>query len=169
MNRGARSCVAGGLALAAAVGLGGCGFTPLYAENGVTAGLTHVQVVAPQGRVGFLLRQDLDDSLGRDPGDKPAYKLEMQVGEARGAHGLRVDATAQRYEVDLSVGYTLTDLSTGKVVRFGTVTSHVSYDSADQPYAGIAAREDTENRLASDAAQKIEVEIAAWMSSHAAG
>jgi len=56
-------------------------------------------------------------------------------------------------------------IATGKVAHTGKVMSVVSYDSADQPYAGIAAREDTENRLASDAAQKIEIQLAAWMAS----
>ncbi len=50
----------------------------------------------------------------------------------------------------------------------GAVTSDVSYDSTVQPYAGIAARQDTQDRLASDAAQKMEVQIAAWMATHAA-
>jgi LPS-assembly lipoprotein len=165
-----RALAAAALAASLAAGLGGCGFTPLYADTSVGAGLTHVQVIAPQGRVGFLLRQDLDDGLGRDLGDKPAYKLELQVaGEGRGAHGLRSDATAQRYEIDLTVSYILTDLATGKVARKGTVISIASYDSADQPYAGIAARQDTEDRLAEDAAQKIQIQIAAWMASHAPG
>ena len=170
MTRRLPALAAVALALPLAAGLGGCGFTPLYAENGVAAGLTHVQVNAPQGRVGFLLRQQLDDTLGRDPGDKPAYKLDLQVtGESRVAHGLRADATAQRYEIGLTVAYTLTDLATGKVARQGTVSSYASYDSADQPYAGIAARQDTENRLAADAAQKIQIQIAAWMAGHPPG
>ena len=157
-----RGFVGAGLVLTA-ITLGGCGFTPMYADPGVVHGLSHVQVVAPQGRVGYLLREDLDDSLGHEQGASPAYKLEMALTQARGAHGLRSDATAQRYELDLTVTYTLTDLSTGKVAHTGRVMSVISYDSADQPYAGIAAREDTENRLASDAAQKIQIQLAAWM------
>ena len=156
----------------AALGLaavGACGFTPLYAQPGVAGGLTRIQVVAPQGRVGYLLREDLDDSLGRDVGDAPAYRLDLALAQSRGSHGLRADATAQRYELDMTVRYTLTDLSTGKVAHAGQVTSAVSYDSADQPYAGIAARQDTQDRMASDAAQKIELQVAAWMAGHAGG
>jgi LPS-assembly lipoprotein len=158
-----------GLAAAAAVELGGCGFTPLYAAPGAVASLTHIQVVAPQGRVGYLLREDLDDALGHTKGDAPRYRLEMVFDQARQAHGLTQNATAQRYELDLTVIYTLIDLSTGKVATTGQVVSNVSYDSADQPYAGIAARQDTQDRLASDAAQKIQVQLAAWMAGHAAG
>ena len=155
-------------ALPALAALGACGFTPLYATPGVGAGLSHIQVVAPpQDRVGFLLREDLDDAFGHEVGAPPQYRLEMTLNEVRQAHGLTANATAQRYELDMRVDYTLTEIATGKVVNKGTVVSNLSYDSADQPYAGIAARQDTQDRLASDAAQKIEVQVAAWMAAHA--
>ncbi|HTX48924.1 MAG TPA: LPS assembly lipoprotein LptE [Caulobacteraceae bacterium] len=157
------------LALAPLAGLGACGFTPLYADAGATHGLTHIQVTAPQGRVGYLLREDLDDTLGHTQGDAPEYKLDMQLAQTRNAHGLQADATAQRYELDLTVTYTLTEVATGKVAHSGRVVSVISYDSAAQPYAGIAAREDTENRLAQDAATKIELQLAAWLAGHPAG
>jgi LPS-assembly lipoprotein len=156
----------GALAL---LSLGGCGFTPLYAAPGVAGGVTHIQVVAPQGRVGYLLREDLDDALGHAKGEAPKYRLEMVLDQVRQAHGLTANATAQRYELDLTVIYTLIDISTGKVATTGQVSSDVSYDSTDQPYAGIAARQDTQDRQASDAAQKIQIQIAAWMAAHAAG
>src|SRR5579864_342100 len=148
---------------AAASSLSGCGFTPLYAQPGLVGGLTHVEVVAPKGRVGYLLGQDLDDDLGRARGDAPVYRLDMELTQTRAAHGLTANATAQRYELDLAVTYRLTEVASGKVAHTGRVVSFISYDSADQPYAGIAAREDTENRLALDAAQKIELDLAAWL------
>jgi LPS-assembly lipoprotein len=163
-----RSATAWLAAVAAPLALGGCGFTPLYAIPGAAGGLSHIQVVAPDGRVGFLLREDLDDDFGHAQGDHPLYRLEMTLNQARTAHGLTENATAQRYELDMRVEYTLTEIASGKVVRKGEVISNVSYDSADQPYAGIAARQDTQNRMASDAAQKIEVEVAAWMAGHPA-
>jgi LPS-assembly lipoprotein len=166
---GPRAAAGLAAALTLAPMLAGCGFTPLYAEQGAAAGLTHIDVVAPQGRVGYLLREDLDDDLGLAKGDKPIYRLEMVLDQTRQAHGLTANATAQRYELDMKITYTLTDLSTGKVAHSGEVISDVSYDSADQPYAGIAARQDTQDRLASDAAQKIETELAAWMASRPAG
>jgi LPS-assembly lipoprotein len=149
--------------LAAALALGACGFTPLYAVPGVSGGLTHIQVVAPQGRIGYLLGESLDDDFGHAKGDKPLYRLEMVLTEVRQAHGLSATDVAQRYEFDLKVTYTLTELSSGKAVHTGTVFSNISYDSAAQPYAGIAAAQDVQDRLASDAAQKVEVQVAAWM------
>ena len=149
--------------LGAALALGACGFTPLYAVPGVSGGLTHIQVVAPQGRIGYLLGESLDDDFGHAKGDKPLYRLEMVLTEVRQAHGLTATDVAQRYEFDLKVTYTLTELSSGKAVHTGTVFSNISYDSASQPYAGIAAAQDVQDRLASDAAQKVEVQVAAWM------
>ena len=159
--------LAAGLGLAAA--LAGCGFTPMYAAPGVSAGVRHVEVVAPRGRIGYLLGESLDDDFGKAKGEKPLYKLEMVLTEGRQAHGLNANDVAQRYEFDLKVAYTLTDLSTGKTVHAGVVFSNISYDSADQPYAGIAAAEDVQNRLASDAAQKVSVQVGAWLANQHAG
>jgi LPS-assembly lipoprotein len=144
-------------------GLAACGFTPLYAQPGVAANLRHIQVLAPQGREGFLIRQSLDDDFGYDKGDAPTYRLEMEITPSRQAHGVQANATAQRYELDLKVTYKLIEIATGTVAHTGIAISNISYDSADQPYAGIAARQDVQNRLASDAAQKIEIQVTAWL------
>jgi LPS-assembly lipoprotein len=155
--------LAAALALPAALALGGCGFTPLYAVPGVAGGLQHIEVVAPKGRIGYLMRESLDDDFGHAKGEAPLYKLDMVLTEVRQAHGLTANDVAQRYEFDLKVVYTLTDLTAHKDVHTGTIFSNISYDSAAQPYAGIAAAEDVQSRLASDAAQKVEVQVAAWM------
>jgi LPS-assembly lipoprotein len=149
--------------VAAAAALAGCGFTPMYAVPGVTGGVQHIQVIAPKGRIGYLMGESLDDDFGNAKGQAPRYKLEMVLTEGRQAHGLNATDVAQRYEFSLKVVYTLTDLSTGKAVHIGTVFSNISYDSADQPYAGIAAAEDVQNRLASDAAQKVSLQVGAWI------
>jgi LPS-assembly lipoprotein len=155
--------LAAAVLLPAVLALGGCGFTPLYAQPGVAGGLTHIEVVAPKGRIGYLIRESLDDDLGRANGEAPLYRLEMALSEVRQAHGLNANDVAQRYEFDLKVTYTLTEIASGKVAHAGTIFSNVSYDSAAQPYAGIAAAEDAQNRLAADAAQKVELQVAAWM------
>jgi len=143
--------------------LGGCGFQPLYGQPAVTGGMTRISVVAPDGRVGYLLRESLDDEFGRDKSIPAAWRLNMSIGEGRTALGLRPDATAQRYEYDMTVTYTLTEIATGKVAHRGAVTSAISYDSAVQPYAGIAAHQDTQDLLASDLARKIQLEVSAWL------
>ncbi len=143
--------------------LAACGFTPLYATPGLSKGLSAVEVVAPQGRVAFLMRQDLDDALGRDKTAAPEWRLDLNVVQSRDPRGLRLDNVAERYAVTVTVEYTLTSVATGKAVHTGQVTSQVSYDAADAPYAGIAARQNTQEKVASDAARRIQVDLAAWM------
>ena len=158
-----RNLTLGVLATAGALSLAGCGFTPLYATPGLSSGLSAIEVVAPQGRVAFLMRQDLDDALGRDKAAAPQWRLDLDVTQARDPRGLRLDNVADRYALTVTVDYTLTSVATGKTVHAGHITSQVSYDAADAPYAGIAARQNTQEKVASDAARRIEVDLAAWM------
>jgi LPS-assembly lipoprotein len=156
-------------AFALAPGLAGCGFTPLYAMPGVSKGLASIEIAAPRGRVGYLLREDLDDALGRDRSSAPAYKLELTLVQSRGPRGLTRTDVADYYDVGLTVQYTLTDLSTGKVAHAGQVTSQMSYDDSGQAYADIAAAQDAQKRIAADAAQRIQVQLAAWLARQAPG
>ena len=149
--------------------LAGCGFTPMYATPGLSAGLSSIEVVAPQGRVGYLLREDLDDALGHDKAAAARWRLDMTVDQSRSPRGLTAEDVAERYVLAISVCYKLTDVTTGKIAHTGIVNSQVSYDAADAPYAAIAARQDTQERAASDAARKIQLDVAAWMARQAGG
>ena len=160
--------VAAGVISLAGLPLAGCGFTPLYATPGLSSGLSSIQVESPDGRVAYLVRQSLDDDLARDKNADPAWRLTFTVNQTRDPRGLTVNDYAQRYQVGLTIDYTLTNLATGQVAHTGRVVSQVSYDAANDPYAGIAARQDSQQRAASDAARKIEIDLAAWMSRHVA-
>lgn len=151
--------------IAAAQPLGGCGFTPLYATPKTSQGLSAIEVVAPDGRVAYLLREDLDDALARNKDAPPIWRLNLTVVQSRDPRGLNVNDVAQRYDLGLTVAYTLTLIATGEVAHSGQVSTQVSYDAYDAPYAGIAARQDTQNRAASDAARKIQLDLATWMAS----
>ncbi len=149
--------------LGVAVCLAGCGFTPLYGAPEITRGLSRIAVTAPPGRVGYLLGENLDDALGRDKTAPVAYRLDMTLAETRGPRGLTRTDVADYYDVGLTVRYSLVDIGTGKVVATGSVASQVSYDDSGQAYADIAAAQDADARIASDAARRIEIKIAAWM------
>jgi LPS-assembly lipoprotein len=150
------------LALMLALPLGACGFTPLYAAPGVTPNLAAIDVVAPQGRVGQLLREELDDALGRDKAVPPAYRLDLWYRTDRFGRGLRIDNVVSRYELVLDVEYHLIDRATGKTLRKSRLRSEVTYDSNDQPYASLASLQDAEARAAADAARRIHLELASW-------
>jgi LPS-assembly lipoprotein len=157
-----RFLLTGALALTT-LALSACGFTPLYATPGVTPGLASIETVAPDGRAGFLLREQLDDVLARDAGVTPTYKLTMTVNEQRYARGVRVDNIANRYELRMTVVWRLGDAKTGAAIRTGRTEAAVTYDSADQPYAAIAAQNDGQERAAAEVARKIQLDLATWL------
>lgn len=160
------------LAVALAVAAGGlsaCGFTPLYATPGVAAGLSSVDVVAPDGRTGYLIREHLDDALARNRGVSPTWRMNLQLAEQRFPRGLRVDNVATRYEYVLTAYYSLTEVATGAEAKRGQVRVQLTYDSADQPYASIAAQQDVADRAAQEAARRIELELAAWLATRSKG
>jgi len=165
MNRAALIAALGALSGS----LAGCGFTPLYGAPGVTEGLSRIAVSAPAGRVGYLLRENLDDALGRDKAAPVVYRLEMTLAETRGPRGLTRTDVADYYDVGLTVHYNLVAVGTGKVVSTGSVASQVSYDDSGQAYADIAAAQDADARIAADAARRIEIKLAAWMARQAPG
>ncbi len=148
--------------------LSGCaGFQPLYAQTEVTKNLAAIQVEAPSGRTGYLMRQHLDDAFAKDHSAPPAYTMELGVGEARYPRGVRIDNVATRYEYVLTASYVLRDVKTRAVAKQGQVRVELTYDSADQPYASISAQQDAQDRAAEQAARRIEMELAVWLANGA--
>jgi LPS-assembly lipoprotein len=150
------------LALIAA-GLSGCGFAPLYGQPGVASDLAAIAVEAPEGRTGFLIRQHLDDALGKKGAATPAYHMRLALGEQRFPRGVRVDNVATRYEYVLTATYDLLVVPSGALAKRGTVRVELTYDSADQPYASVAAQQDAQDRAAAEAARRIQLDLAAWL------
>jgi len=158
-----RTLAAGAIALFT-LALSACaGFTPLYGRPGVEGGLSSIETVAAQGRGGYLLREQLDDALAYRQGSPAAYRLMLSVNEQRFARGVRLDNTANRYELRMSVNWRLLDAKTGVEAHRGVTEVSVTYDSADQPYAAIAAQNDGQERAAAEVARKIQLDLATWL------
>lgn len=158
-----RTLAVGALALSTLVLSACAGFTPLYGRPGVEGGLSSIQTVAAEGRGGYLLREQLDDALAYRQGAPAAYKLMLSVNERRFARGVRLDNTANRYELRMSVNWRLLDAKTSGEVHKGVTEVSVTYDSADQPYAAIAAQNDGQERAAAEVARKIQLDLATWL------
>ena len=160
---GVRALLLASALAAAGLGLSGCGFTPLYGAPGVVPKLAAIQIVQPEGRTGFLISQHLEDAFARDHSVTPVYAIRMSLAEARYPRGIRTDNVATRYEYVLTADYTLSNLPAGDLAKRGRVRVEVTYDSADQPYASIAAEQDAADRAADEAARRIQLELDAWM------
>ena len=134
-----RTLLIGALALST-LAVSACGFTPLYGRPGIEGGLSSIETVASEGRAGYLLREELDDALAHRQGTPAAYKLTYAITERRFARGVRLDNVANRYELQLTVNWRLVDAKTHAEAHKGVTNVSVTYDSADQPYAAIAAQ-----------------------------
>jgi len=162
--RGIRGCL---LTLAACAALAGCGFAPLYAQPGVVGNLAAIDVEAPEGRTGFLIREHLDDAFAKNRAAPAAYRMRLQLYETRYPRGIRVDNVATRFEYVLTADYTLTSVASGAPAKNGRVRVELTYNSADQPYASVTAQQDAQDRAAEEAARRIQLELAAWLANGA--
>jgi LPS-assembly lipoprotein len=142
------------LAAVAVLGLSGCGFTPLYGETGVGSSLSRIAVTTQDDRLGYRVREQLEDALGRDGSQAPLWRLETTLEQSRRPLGRRIDDTATRYEFTVRARWTLTPGAGGAAVS-GVETVTTTYAAADQPYAAIAAQQDGEERAAAELARLI--------------
>lgn len=148
----------GMLGLVALLGLGGCGFTPVYGDAGVGSSLSRIAVSTQDDRLGYRVREQLEDALGRDGAQAPLWRLETALEQARRPLGRRIDDTATRYELTVRATWTLTPTDGGDALS-GVETVTTTYAAADQPFAAIAAQQDGEERAAAEMARLIRLAL----------
>lgn len=151
------------LALVSLVGLSACGFTPMYGDTGVSGSLSRIAVTTQDDRLGYRVREQLEDALGRDGSQQPLWRLQTDLDQSRRSLGRRIDDTATRYELTVRGAWTLTPVAGGEPLG-GVETVTTTYAAADQPYAAIAAQQDGEERAAAELARLIRLDIMRAMS-----
>ncbi|MGI9464464.1 MAG: hypothetical protein ACR2OM_11010 [Aestuariivirgaceae bacterium] len=157
--------------VAAALGLAGCGFTPLYgtpeAGSPVALKLASITVVEQDNRLGQLVRNEIIS--GVTPAGSPggsAYRLEL---ETRASEEVAIDAInteSLRQHYRANVEFVLYDSQTGKPVYSGKTFSQVAYDRVDEPVANLQAQVNAQERAARETGQDIRTRLAAFMSSN---
>lgn len=150
--------VAAVLAVLASLAVSACGFTPLYAEPAIGSSLRRIAVSTQDDRLGYRLREQLEDALAWNRTAPPLYRLSTQVEQSRRSLGRRIDDTATRYELTVKAAWTLTPASGGTPLT-GTETVTTTYAAADQPYAAIAAQQDGEDRAAAELSRLIRLDL----------
>jgi len=142
--------------------LSGCGFAPLYAQQGLTTNLSNIAVDAPDTRTGYFVAQDLRNNLGADLSSPKPFLLTIQMGEGHFSVGYRTDETSTRSEITSTVNYTLKDTRTGKVLLKDKFTETVTYDTSQSPLTGVVSQQDAERRLATAIAQRLQNDLALY-------
>lgn len=150
----------GGLCLLAPLSLAACGFTPIYAQKDLGVKLANIEVVVPDTRTGFFVRQNLLTAFNSTPTESKLYRLDITMRERRYDVGRQVDDTASRAEISTSVGYSLVDIRTKKVLTRGTFVDATTYDTSTlSPYAGVVGQKDGQERAATGISERIQSEL----------
>ena len=151
------------------LGLGACGYTPLYGTSsaGIQASeaLSRVSVgPIEQGLVGRDVRVALLDRI--NPNGEPTaplHRLEITLTPSLGGLLVQPDAAITRYNYQLLGNYKLIDLATGKVLTEGAVTGTSAYNVVTNEYATVVARRDAERRAATSISEEIALRLALFL------
>jgi LPS-assembly lipoprotein len=155
------------LLLALALAASGCTLRPLYSGGGsgaVALALQSVQVAPIPGRAGWLVRTALEDRLGDAGGDRPLYRLEVELDDRITGFGIRADDSVTRERRTLRARYRLVDAARGTVVLDATAGSDAGVDVVSSEYATVAAEQTALERLSVELADQIVTRIALYAS-----
>ncbi len=155
------------LALVAVLALEACGFRPLYGQAGepaVRRQLQAVEVGVIEGRLGRLLRLDLDKRLSPGAaGGGGQYRLDVALNTRVEKMAYRRDGTPTLERVIVAGDVRLLRPD-GGVALADRTTAVTSYDILNEHFAAIVARRDAEDRavrlLADDIANRLALHFA---------
>ncbi len=154
--------------LALLIGLGACGFRPLYSERhnaGVTAELAATRIDLIADRTGQKLHNFLLDRFNPNgSAARPRYGLQVRVQTQRRELGIRKDETATRANLTLTASYTLRDWRTNRSLYQGTSSSTNSYNILESDFATLAALNDATTRAARELSEKIKTRLSIFFS-----
>lgn len=164
-----RSTVAAAIALGAvALGLGGCGFQPLYGSGTTTASGTRladamasIDVAPIPGRVGQKVRNELIFSnTGGGYAADPKYRLKVILRERTINQLVQITGDARGQVLELNARFELTDTSNGQVIHSGAATARAPYDRYQEIFANVRANYNAQNRAAREIAESIKTQLA---------
>ena len=153
-----------------ALSLGACSYQPLYGTSAsgskVTNQLESISVDQQNNRTGQLIRNEIISSTGNNSPEKSTrYRLGFTTSSDDDNTVQTFNSDVARNSYKLSVNYTLTDTTGGKVVHKGSTFAHVSYDRTAAPFADYQARINAQERAAKEVGNDIRTRLAAYFAS----
>lgn len=135
------------LALLCLLGLGACGFTPVYGPGGVGEAWQNAVVVdAPNTVFGFRIAGRLTDVFGT--ASAPRYTMQITPQIAPVAATITVEGDITRFNLTGNATWTLINRDTGATVTKGLVQTFTSYSATGSTVATQSAEADAQSRLA---------------------
>ena len=155
--------------LLAALGLGACGFRPLYgtAADGTSSfdDLETVQIAPLPDRVGQQLHNLLRDRINpRGQPRTPKYVLRITLQERSERLAVEKDETATRTNLRLSARFNLLELDSDAVVFKGLSNSINSYNIVESQFATYVSEQDARERALRELSEDIRLRLATYFS-----
>ena len=157
---------------AGALGLSGCGWTPLYADREsepADAELRAIKVDPIPERIGQKLAWALRESFNPTGIATPQrYRLRTLLTTARADLGIQSTGLGSRGKFDASANFTLIDIKTGATLLY--MTSHVadSFDILANEYASVVAEDDARTRAVEELRRDIVTRLTLFLQRRAA-
>ena len=163
------------LGVGLALGLGGCGFHPLYATGNTPDGMpsyfSQVFVEPIPGRQGVHLRNQLMDAL--TPEGTPAsaaYRLAVKLEDLKEGLAIQTNTQITRYNYHLTAKYELRDTVSGEVLDKGTARAIAAYNVApDSQFATQTAERDAQERAAREVGEDIRLRLGLYFEQRFSG
>ena len=152
------------LVLACALFLTACGFTPLHGTATGAQGFSGVSVSVSDGKdendraAGFLLRQRLEDRIGR--AGSPRYTLDVEPVVRQVGLGLTGQDRASRFDSVFQARWVLRDAATGDLIESGTTRSTATFSADRDPYRLLASNEAAVQRVSARVADDVLAAVA---------
>jgi len=159
-----------GVSLVPLVGLGACGFQPLYGSSGpsndaVTDDLASVRVNPLRDRTGQQMHNFLRDRLNpQGQPVSPSYLLDVRLTETLSELGVRRDETATRANLRMDADFALRPVGAQSTLLTGRSSSTTSYDILNNPFATTVSEDDARERALREVADDIRTRLALFFS-----
>lgn len=156
------------IVVACALGTAGCGFHPLFARNGTSAGgqqAFNSIFVDPVGggRAAYELRDSLINLLsGPSHPDQALYRLKVTMRQSLEGTAVQTNGYITRYTYTMTADYQLTNAHTGAELTKGTETTFSGYDVVASPYATLVSQQDAAKFGAHEIADRIRIDLGVY-------
>jgi LPS-assembly lipoprotein len=157
-------------AAALALAASGCGYRPLYGEQGAVAGAgarAHLGTVKISGiadRRGQLLRNYLIDRMNpRGEPASPRYVLLVVTSEASRVTDSRPDGTATRADLVINARYNLRDAGSDAVVFVERAEAVATFNLLTARFASVVSEDEARRRAMELLADEIALQVALFL------
>lgn len=131
----------------------GCGFRPVYGENGGADALVGaVQLQEAVDPESFAFRERMRRRIGHAE-DGAAFRLVYQLEIEEDPVAINQAADVTRYQVTAIANWRLVRLNDGTLESEGTVKTNGAYDATAAPFATRSAQRSEREQLATELAE----------------